>query len=357
MINRPDEQDLEVLLELDDALDGGIGLVGERDAHEGGGEQAGLMLQFVRHHERGHHDHEGDRIAQKVGHEAAAQDADQGEEAGHPHAEGHHDFQQQPAHHLFRGGAEAGVHLLSAAGFVEQQQRFEDEHGQDGADRVDRNALPLRHGADASLRADVSEQGHHHRRARDGEDGPRQHREADVEVEEVVGGPRRAGPRHQNPHGDEVAHGRPDRLKLGQAQAEAPLEEDDPDRDGDEGKHPVALQRLRIENPENGAGQEAAQKQQEDGGKPDAPGQPLRTDAENDDRRDVQQDGFGHGPGRECKEQRPAEASRRTSRGRGVHQGAVRRQAEQGPPPRSGSSRRERRGPPVADAAIGVEVA
>ena len=79
---------------------------------------------------------------------------------------------------------------------------------------------------------------------------------------------------------DQIAHGGADVAQLRQAQAEAALEQDDPDRKRNERVHPVALQHVGPDETGRRTGDEAGQKKQEDRGQAKFPGQPLGTDAQ-----------------------------------------------------------------------------
>ena len=77
--------------------------------------------------------------------------------------------------------------------------------------------------------------------------------------------------------------------QLPQLQAEASLEEDQRDRDRDERHEQLAHQHVRVQEAGHRPGEEAEHEQQQDGGLAQAPGQPLRADAENDDGGEAQE--------------------------------------------------------------------
>jgi len=82
-------------------------LIRNRDAHECGGEQPGLVLQRVGRDVGSDDDHERDRVAQKVGHEAPPENEEQQSRSSHAHADAYEDLQEEAFHHVGGGGSYA----------------------------------------------------------------------------------------------------------------------------------------------------------------------------------------------------------------------------------------------------------
>ncbi len=249
---RPDKQHLQVLFELDNALHGHVRLVRQGDAHERRGEQAGLVLQHIGDDEGHDHHHQGNRVPEKVGNHAPPQDHHEQHGGHHADAQGHEDLEAEPDRDVLGGGRGAGARPRRV---VHQNQGLEDQHGQNGPHRVDRDALPLGNGADAAFGPDVAQKGDDDRRPRHCQDGPDEHGQPHIELQDVVGPGRPEAPREQHPDRDEVEDRTAHLPQLGEPEAQPALEQNNSDGQGDEGEQPVPTKRLRVENAQNWAGQ------------------------------------------------------------------------------------------------------
>ncbi len=238
-----DQEHLQVFLELGDPPHRHVFLIRHHDAHERHLQQAGFLLQDVRQGERADDDHQRNRTLQVVRHQTPMQEQDQqgGPDDADPHTDG--DREQQPLDGVQNRVPDTAGLAHHRHRLVQQQDRFQHQHGQDGPDRIDRDPLPFRHRADASRRTYMAQQRDHHGRPCHRQDGTDQDRERQVEPGDVVSGQTGQDPGHQYPHGDEVQNRLAHLPQFGQTQAQPALEQDDPNGEGDEGEEPVSLQR------------------------------------------------------------------------------------------------------------------
>ena len=234
------------------------------------------MLHRLRPDERHDHQRQRERIVQVARDEATTQRVHD-DSRGHP-ADDDAGPEGEPdaLNHVQRRVEGAGRCI---PGLVQEEKHLQHEHRQHGAHRVDCNALPLRHGPHPPLRPNFAQQGHHHRRPRDHQDGPGEQRQPDAEVLNQVHGTCAQKPCDKHPDRNQVQNGAALRLQFREAQVQSTLKQNDPDGDRDERVHPFALQHRRVDDPEHGPGQEAGQQEQQNGRQAGLPRQPLRPHA------------------------------------------------------------------------------
>ncbi len=257
-----------------------LALVGQCGTHQRGGDEAGVLADEVGADEGGghHHEHGRDRLARNRPLRLLQQDPqDRGAERADRGAD-------QDAHeHLPRAPE------LSAG--ASREHRMEDDDAEQGADRIDEHPLPHQQGAHPWRRADEPEQRQHDRRTRDDEDGADEQRHEIAEAIEEQGrrGPD-AGPRHQDPDGDEKAD-RPAYVvpDLPHREAQAGLEQDQPHGKGYEWLVERAEQRVRVDVVGGDPGQESDGQEHHDGRQPETPGQQLRADRKHDHQPETEQ--------------------------------------------------------------------
>ena len=257
------------------------GLIGEDDAHDRRREEAGFLLNLVRENEGDDDEHEADGILEllwdpEAGHEEH-EDRGTGEAQS---AAGDDGFGDGPRD--IGGGLQAGP----------GEDDLEDEDGGERTYGVDDDAFPLEDGADRAGGADVMQERADDGWAGDDEDRAEEESDGRGDIEDEFGDQRGENAGDGRADGDQEDDGLADIRDFFEAEREAAFVEDEADRDADEGEEGIAQKRIRVdewlaeEDLPSGAGDEAEEQEQEDGGKADAPGEPLSADAEGDDEED-----------------------------------------------------------------------
>ena len=165
----PDEQHLQMLLELDDGLELEIALVCQVDAQHRHGDQPGLLTQEVRPDAGTDGDSDEDHALQEVRNEVT------------PH-HGRDDppdrrCEQQPD----QQGQRQVQHTLSDRGPTDAADGLVDQQGQDRAQRIDDDALPPQQGAHPSGGPQLTQDRVDDRRTGDDEDRAQQQGNTTVE--------------------------------------------------------------------------------------------------------------------------------------------------------------------------------
>ncbi len=270
---RADQEHLQMLLELADVLEVQLGPVAEDHAEHGDREQAALLLQQVGQEQGADGRAEEDHPVQEVGDGVAAHQPFQrgGERDGDAEAD------DGGAEQAERHGRQCLVH---AAG----EDRLEDEHGEDRADRVDDDALPAQEVRHPAGRPQRAQDRRDHGGAGDHQDGADQQGDGGVEADQ------QRGPGDQHPgdeHGDgaQSRHGAAQVGDLADPQRQAALEQDDAHGQAHPAEEHVAAEHLLGAH--HLAEAEADQQEDEDRGDVPLPRGPLADHGEHDDQRHV----------------------------------------------------------------------
>ena len=152
------------------------------------------------------------------------------------------------------------------------------------ANRVDQDALPAQHAADAGIRADVAQQRRDHGGASHDDEGPEQRRHPPGKPGDEV---RRRRPQHpgdDRPPRDQPRDCSPVARNVGEAQRQPALEEDEGDGERGHQRNPLSSQDVaRLDDVPQGTEGKSDQQQRQNGRNPEARGNELREDAQRHD--------------------------------------------------------------------------
>ena len=264
---RPDEQDLQMLLELDDDVQLEV-LVGQEDAEQGHRHEPGLLLDEVGTHDgaTGHRDE--DDPLQEVRDEQAPQ------HEGEQHADGEGDEHRD--HHRPAQHGQPVADVVAPDG----RDRLVDQQGEDRADGVDDDALPAQQGRDPSGGAHLTQDRVDHRGAGDDEQGPQQQGDPDVHAEQM------RGKSHEKPcdddrHRAQSEDGFSEVTHLPELEGQRSLEEDD----GHSEVHPAEEQTLteHLIGSDPLTECETDYEQEEQRGQLESPAEPLSSHGQHQD--------------------------------------------------------------------------
>ena len=231
------------------------------------------MRQRVRQRKRTHHRGQRGDVEHVVRQPVAAQGLS--DQIAHPDTGQRADRNQFQEHH------QCGTH--GTTGGARRHQKLIHQHGQQRADRIDHDAFPAQHVGNVHGRAhraqhgdDHGRPGHHHHRAKQGGQAPRN-----------AGNPLRGQshdhPGHQRAGGHKAAHHRLDATNFGKFERQAAFEQDHRHGQRHEGEQQVTQQGVRVKPSADRPGDDAGNQQKQDRRQTHPPGQPLAGAADNTD--------------------------------------------------------------------------
>lgn len=231
-------------------VNGDVLLIGKQDSHDRDREKSRFVLQHIGGRERRNDGHEGNRILQEVGNQESLQQLVKNQRADRAGEAAGDNCEQESF------GREAGD-----AGHFIDQDRLEDQHRQERADGIDKDALPLENGTNILLRFDVAQERHDDGGPGHGQDGAQQDGNVPRPIERVFRGCGGRKPGDQRADGDQIAHHPADGLYFAYFQREAAFVENHGDRERDQRHQGVADEFVGIDQAEDGSGRKPANPQ------------------------------------------------------------------------------------------------
>ncbi|MNO77983.1 hypothetical protein D3C76_691060 [compost metagenome] len=167
--------------------------------------------------------------------------------------------------------------LLEAVPFGAGNDEAVNHHGEEGADRVDDNALPAQNVGDRGFRPHHAQHRHDDGRAGDQCQAAEQDGQHPVEAEQKMRGDRDDDPGRDRANGHQAMNDAADLLPLRQVQGQAALKQNQRDRQRHQRHQQRPEHLLWIEPAQHRADQNPRQQQKQNRRQLQAPGQPLAT--------------------------------------------------------------------------------